>query len=639
MQASRPFRVVGAGLVLWCVVHSDARALTHDKLTSLPPSSVKVGGEIGRRIDVTIDNNLLKLDVDHDFLKPFQIEPEKRTGSYIGLGKLIDAAVRFAAYHPDERVIAQKRRLVEVAIAAQENDGYLGTFPPAKRMWSLWDIHEMGYLIYGLTMDHRFFGNQKSLDAAQKLANYILSNWTAHPPKQPTPWDITLHMGVTGIENAMLALHRETGDGRYLEFVTKTRDLRHWDAHIVTGRWGLIEGHAYAHLCRCLAQLRLDHLQPSARLWKPTRDVLDFILHQDGMAITGECGDHECWHDTQEGTINLGETCATAYLVRWLDELLRREGKPLYGDLIERALFNGLFAAQSPDGRQIRYYTPFDGPRSYFKGDTYCCPNNYRRIIAELPTMIYYQSGDALIVDLYTTSEATVALKPGLDLRVRQETDYPNSGRVILRLEPSAPASFPLRLRIPRWCENPTLAVNGQALHKTIKPGEFFVLTRQWNPGDRVELDLPMVWRLVNGRQNQAGRAAIMRGPQVFGLSRSRGKDLAGVDLRLLVLDPASLAGPIKDNTVRPGGQACRVRAWGAGAWYPHGKPNLTLELTEFADPASEAAYFKLPNPNSEQLVEDELFTPPKHNTKVPKSTRRSTSHPGQERRQTRASP
>lgn len=594
---------------LFCLFLAASSLLAADALQPLDLRAVKVGGEIGRRIEVTINNNLLALDADKDFLAPFKVEPDKRKGAYIGLGKLIDAAVRFAVYSGDERVKARKEHLVREAIAAQEADGYIGTFQPAKRMWTLWDIHEMGYLVYGLAMDHRFFGEQKSLNAARKLADYILSNWAARPPKEPTPWDITLHMGVTGIENAMLALHHETGDRRYLEFVTKTRKLRDWDAHIVTGRWGLIEGHAYAHLCRCIAQLRLHRLQPDARLLLPSRDVLDFILREDGMTIGGEVGDHECWHDTQEGTINLGESCATAYLARWLDELLRMEGDPLYGDLMERVIFNGLFAAQSPDGRRIRYYTPMDGPRDYHKGDTYCCPNNCRRTIAELPTFVCYRAGDGLVVNLYAQSEAKLELKPGLSVKLCQETDFPNSGRVVLRLEPSQPAKFPLKLRIPRWCEKPAVSVNGAPVAKAPKAGEFFTVTREWKAGDRVELELPMPWRLVKGRVAQAGRVAIMRGPQLFTLNRSRHPKLATMDLRLLVIAPASVEGPVKDDSVRPGGLACRVNAWGPGAWYPHGKPNLTLELTEFADPAAELTYFKVPNPNERRFVEDELTT------------------------------
>lgn len=579
-----------------------------DKLQPLDVRAVKVGGEMGRRIEVTITNNLLVMDVDKDFLAPFKTEPAKRTGAYIGLGKLIDAAVHFAAYTGDTRVMSVKRHLVAEAIAAQEADGYIGTFAPAKRMWSLWDIHEMNYLAYGLAMDHRFFGEKPSLEAARKLADYIVRRWAAEPPKLPTPWDITLHMGVTGVESTMLALHRETGDARYLEFVTKTRQLANWDAHVVTGRWGLIEGHAYAHLCRCIAQLRLHRLQPNARLLKPTRDVLDFILRGDGMTITGEVGDHECWHDTQEGTINLGESCASAYLVRWLDELLRMEGKSLYGDLMERVIYNGLFAGQSPDGRRIRYYSPTDGPRGYHKGDTYCCPNNYRRTIAELPDFVCYRDGGGIAVNLYAQSEAKVELSPQLCVKVRQETDYPSSGRVAIRIEPSRPAPFPLRLRIPRWCEGPKVSVNGEEVAKAVKPGDFFVINRKWQSSDRVELDLPMPLRLVAGRVTQAGRVAIMRGPQVFCLNRSRYPSLANTDLRLLVIDPKSVEGPFKDDSVRPGGVACRVKAWGVGAWYPHGKPNLMLELSEFADPAGEFTFFKVPNPKADGIEDDELL-------------------------------
>src|SRR5208283_2932404 len=91
------------------------------------------------------------------------------------------------------------------------------------------------------------------------------------------------------------------------------------------------------------------------------------------------------------GTINLGETCASTYMLFWLDELMRREGKPVYGDMMERVVFNTLFGAQSPEGRHLRYYTALDGPRRYFPTDTYCCPSNYRRAVATLPDLVYYR--------------------------------------------------------------------------------------------------------------------------------------------------------------------------------------------------------------------------------------------------------
>ena len=117
-----------------------------------------------------------------------------------------------------------------------------------------------------------------------------------------------------------------------------------------------------------------------------------------------------------------------------------------------------------------------------------------------------------------------------------------------------------------------------------------------------------MPWRLVKGRKAQAGRVAVMRGPVVFCLNRKRHKNLANMDLRLITIDSASIEGPVEDDTVHPNGMACKLRAWGPGSWYPFTKANLELTLTEFPDPGGEAAYFNVPNPNAQELTDDELI-------------------------------
>ena len=132
---------------------------------------MKVGGEIGRRIDVTVENNLLALDANKDFLPPFA--EKKRTDGYIGLGKLIEAAVRFAAYTRDDEVLALKRHLVASVTDAQEADGYIGMLAADHRMRGMWDVHEMAYLIYALATDYQHFDEQGSLTSARRAADYI----------------------------------------------------------------------------------------------------------------------------------------------------------------------------------------------------------------------------------------------------------------------------------------------------------------------------------------------------------------------------------------------------------------------------------------------------------------------------------
>ncbi len=600
-------------LVVLAALCSNRPSLAADVFQRVDVRQVQLSGLLGQRVDLTVKNNLLRLEIDRDFLRPFR--EKKADEGFVGLGMLIDAAVRFAACSGSPQVVDLKNRLVREAIATQEPDGYVGMLAPTSRMWRLWDIHEMGYLVYGLATDYQFFGEKASLQAARRLADYVLRRWAERPDWDPG--GLTVHMAVTGLERTLLVLSDVTGDARYRDFCLQQRQLAQWDMPIVIGRWGRIEGHAYAYIAHALAQLHLYRSRPDPQLRQTTGRVLDFLLRRDGLVITGSCGDHECWHDTQAGTTNLAETCATAYLIRLLDDLLRLEGDGRYGDMMERAIYNALFAAQSPDGRRIRYYTPFDGPRQYFPQDSYCCPNNFRRIVAELPGLVYYAAAtDGVLVNLYAASQAKLPT-PGGDTVFRQETDYPNSGRVTIHVHPARPARFTVRLRIPGWCAGPKVAVNGQSVEipeglrkPSGRPRPLLAITRAWQPGDRIEIEFPMPWRWIKGRKAQAGRVALMRGPVVFCLNRARHPELEKIEPRMLTIAPESLQGPVSDDTVRPGGLAARLRAWRPGAWYPQAKPDLELVLTEYPDPAGEAVYFHVPNPRSDAFVDDELLEP-----------------------------
>ena len=565
---------------------------------------VKVGGAIGGHIDATIAGNLLLVDIENDFLRPFQ--SKTASDGFVGVGMTLDAIVHFAAYTGDADVIALKDRVVAALINAQEPDGYIGMMKPDQRIRSLWDIHEMSYIIQGLLANHWLFGHQASLDAARRTADCIILRWTAEPDTIGR-WDITTYMGVTGLEPALLMLHDATGDEKYRDFCVHFRGLADWEGRIVRGRWGDIEGHAYAYLSRCLAQLHLQRMTGDAKLFRNTQPALDFLLKGDGLTIIGACGQHECWHDTQDGAANLGETCATAYLLFWWDQLLRLQGDTHYGDVMDRTVHNALFAAHSPDARRIRYYTPFEGKREYFKDDTYCCPCNFRRIMSKLPGMVYYVADDGVVVNLYTTSEAMATLRDGTTVRVAQETDYPRGENILIRVAPEKPATFTLRLRIPKWCAGAHIAINGEAVPGPITAGTFHAIRREWQADDEVAVQFPMQLRLVKGRRAQAGRAAVLYGPQVFTLSRAHNPALAGEDLRLLTIKPETLAGPFPAAPESGGYMTCTVEAWKTTSWYPHGKPEYTLTLTEFADPDGEMVYFHLPNPEDPALVDDEL--------------------------------
>lgn len=608
---------VMAWIAIGCVTVAASISQADDRLWPLAPGQVKAGGEIGRRIDVTINNNLLVLDVDKDFLKPF-LERKGVSGGYIGLGKLIDSAVLLGAATGDPKVIARKDHLIGKIIASQEPDGYLGLFPPEQRVSGLWDVHEVQYIIWGLLEDHRYFKSARSLEAAKKAADHLIAHWAKIPADWGTKTGVATHVAVTGLERTMLGLHRTTGDKKYLDFVMNERALAKWDLPIVIGRRPGIEGHIYAYMARCLAQLELygspagSAMEGRESLMVPTRRALDFMTRNDGLMVTGGGGQWEIWTDDQDGRGELGETCATAYQLRVYDAMLRQQGDPYWGDLMERTIHNTLFAAQSPDGRRLRYFAPTEGPRIYHPTDTYCCPCNYRRIVAELPGFIYYRTGDGIAVNLLAASQAQMANVGGTRVRISQETKYPAEGEVVFTLAPEAEARFTLAVRIPRWAAGARLTMEGKAIAaEPVKPGEFARINRLWKPGDKIRLELPMEFRLVKGRQRQAGRVAIVRGPQVFCLDPAQHKaieKLDGADLGRITLDPATLKA-VADDTIHPGGIAATVQAWKA-SFGLSAKGDFELKLTEFPNPEGKQTYFRLRD--AKGAVDDELL----HTTK-----------------------
>ncbi len=585
--------------------HAAAAESARPPLDAMDPAQVKLGGEIGRRIDLTIRKNILAIDVENQFLAPFR-RKQSTLFAYVGIGKLIDAAVNFAYYTRDPKVIALKDHLINELLATQLDDGYIGAFPAGSRLRDVFDEHEIAYILHALVDNYRRFHDQRSLDAARKLADYFVKSYkdavVGRDPQLICKIDI---------ERAMIALSEASDDARYRDYIVQRENPAGWHSPIDVvndGKYSSGDGHAYTFMNNCLAQLDLYRQQPDASLLGQSHRVIDYLTQDDGLMITGTCSLTERFRNNQETRGDVGESCATAYLIRLCHYLLQLENQTLYADLMERAIYNALFAAQSPDGRQLRYYTAIDGPRAYYPNDTYCCPNNWRRIVAELPEMVYYRTADGgALVNLYTASTANVPLADDLSVRLQQETDYPNSGRVVLRVDPSRSAAFPLKLRIPRWCESAAISVNGKPAAEPVVSGRWFEIRRDWNPGDRVELNMPMPWRLVQGRKQQAGKAAVMRGPLVFSLSRALNPGLEKIDLGQLKLDPASFGDPVPDGTVRPDGLACPVRALSSD-------PNAgdssarSLWLTEYPDPTAEATYFLTAAPAA--AVPDELCVP-----------------------------
>jgi hypothetical protein len=198
--------------------------------------------------------------------------------------------------------------------------------------------------------------------------------------------------------------------------------------------------------------------------------------------------------------------------------LLYGDGR--YADVFERSLYNGVLAGVSLDGARFFYVNPLESRGTHHRSGWFgcaCCPPNVARTVAAVGGYAYAASDKALWVNLYIQGAAKVQVGAH-SIALRVTTDYPWDGKIVLRPELERAAQFEMRLRVPGWCRQATVAVNGQKQSARRERG-YIVLDRTWGTGDSVELELAMpVERVVaNPRvKADAGQVALQRGPIVY---------------------------------------------------------------------------------------------------------------------------
>jgi hypothetical protein len=469
------------------------------------------------------------------------------------VAKWIEAASYSLATHPDHALEARLSEVVKLVASAQQPDGYLNVHftvvEPDKRWTNLRDCHELysaGHLIEAGVAHFQATGERALLDAVRRYADYIGTVFGTEPGKKRG------YCGHEEIELALVKLYRATGEPRYLHlsgyFVQErgrqpyyfdiecrergedpgnfwARSYAYCQAHAPVEEQAEVVGHAvramylYCAMADLAAELGDGELLAACqRLWE------DLCLKK--MYITGGIGParHNEGFTTAYDLPNetaYAETCAAIGLVLWNHRLLQLDCDSRYGDVMERALYNGALSGISLDGERFFYVNPLASGGAHHRQDWFdcaCCPPNIARLLASFGTYIYSQGEDGLAVHLYVQGETQAELRDGTRVLLRQQTRYPWEGAVRLTVDSQPPAEFSLRLRIPGWCRKYALSVNGKRVQPLIEKG-YACLGRAWSPGDMVELalDMPVERMLAHPSvTHDAGRVALQRGPLVY---------------------------------------------------------------------------------------------------------------------------
>lgn len=538
------------------------------------PDAVRMKGFVGQRLEASRVNRLRHQEEDHllwpfhehcpvGFMHPDRPRPEIRgdwQGEYIGTW--MDAAILSAWNAGDDELRMKIDSMVEDWLSTQQEDGYLGTYDEEDR-WKSWDVWVQAHDLIGLMSYYWYTGSEKALSAAVRVADRVLQDFG---PGQRYLHPTGPHRGMASSSflEPLIWLYRETGDERYLDWGRWLVD-EDWEqpegpkiiSSLTAGRG--VAGTANAkgiEMLICFAGMvemfratgDERYLEPLLIAWD---DIVEHQLYITGSASTGErfMADYTLRND---GVYMLGEACVSMgwlYLNLKLGRLL---GEARFFDMAEQTLYNHLLGAQSPDGRGWAYYVGLrDSKRYRWHTDPECCPSRGVRALAHMPQHALGIDSEGLVVDFYDEAEARLTLTSGLQVAVDLRSDYPFDGDVRLRLQPEEPTEFALRLRLPGWCQEWGLSLNGAVQDMQPDDKGYLVLERMWNRGDTVALKLDMPVRVVVDELGNVGRVALVRGPLVYAADNaflSSGPLLDDLVLLLDGADPAKDVRLVKDE-------------------------------------------------------------------------------------------
>ncbi len=236
-------------------------------------------------------------------------------------------------------------------------------------------------------------------------------------------------------------------------------------------------------------------------------------------------------NDPTQGT----ELCAVVEAQFSLEQIIGITGAIASMDALERMTFNALPAQTTDDYNNKQYFQianqvhikkgvfnfslPFErgmnnvlGMRSGYT----CCLANMHQGWTKFATHLWYATPEKGLAALHYSPNTITskAGESGTEVTIDETTTYPFSDLVQFRFSTEKPVSFPTQLRIPAWCKEAVISLNGQPLRKDTG-GQIITINRTWNNGDHLTLQMPMEISTSNWGRNSR---TIERGPLVYAL-------------------------------------------------------------------------------------------------------------------------
>lgn len=459
-------------------------------------------------------------------------------------GYWIDGMVRTGYLLNDKFLIEKSTAKTNYVLNHPDKDGYLGP----KFMKESAEHDRWAHLVFFRALLAQYSAT-RDVKILEKLKQHYFSD---HYP----------HSGAREAMNTeiLLGIYTQTGDTAILNwaikvyngFIKRSNGNEGTPIYFMKDEPSTAHGVTYNELAKLgslfyMATGDKEYLKPSVEAYKR---IDKYHMMFDGVNVS--CEKLRTPVDALQGH----ETCDISDMTWTLGYLLMATSDVDYADKIERAIFNAAPSVTTTDFKALQYFSSVNlviadktsahvpqstgsASMSYAPNPlTECCPGNVTRIMPNFAARLWMSDQkNGLVAAMFAPSKVTYRVGEKQNLvSISEVTNYPFSDKIDFIFSMNNKTEFPFTFRIPQWCKNPTILLNGKVLTISAKTGNYVTLNREFSNKDKITLILPQELKMQTSIDSGV---SIERGPLLYSLKIEENWQVNKSDARSTTKFPA----------------------------------------------------------------------------------------------------
>ncbi|ACL75359.1 beta-L-arabinofuranosidase domain-containing protein [Ruminiclostridium cellulolyticum] len=448
------------------------------------------------------------------------------------VGHFLSACSKFAFSDNDDCLKTKADNIVKIMAECASENGYLSAF--GEEMLDILETEEdrgvwapyytLHKILQGLVDCYLFLNNKTALSLAVNLAHYIrrrferLSYWKTDGILRCTRVNPVNEFG--GIGDVLYSLYEITGDRKIFDLADIfNRD--YFIGNLAADRDVLEDLHANTHLPMVISAIHRFNLTGEYKYKHAAQNFYKYLLgrtfvngNSSSKATSFKKGEvsekSEHWgaHNHLENSLTGGESesCCAHNTEKIVQQLFAWTEDERFLEHLEILKYNAVLNSTSTVTGLSQYQQPMGtGVKKNFSGlfDTFwCCTGTGIEAMSEIQKNIWFKDKDTLLLNMFIASTVQWDEK---NVKIVQNTAYPDNTVSVLTVSTSNPVSFTLMLR---KSQVKSVKINGKSFNFIADNGYIYI-KRIFNNNDTIEIEIDSSLHLIQLKGSE-NKAAVM---------------------------------------------------------------------------------------------------------------------------------